>query len=129
MCRVRVNKDFKMPYFKIQGLGSMCYQVLFLYFYAYFILHFSHFKSIYMKHEVISFDESKIRKIWHNEEWYFSVVDVIGILTESADPKRYWSVLKVREPQLTTFCSSLKLMATDGKQRLTDCANTEGVLH
>lgn len=80
-----------------------------------------------MKHDVISFDESKIRKIWHNDEWYFSVVDVIGILTESADPKRYWSVLKVREPQFTTVCSSLKLLATDGKQHFTDCANTEGV--
>lgn len=82
-----------------------------------------------MKHDIISFDESKIRKIWHNDEWYFSVVDVIGILTDSADPKRYWSVLKVREPQLTTVCSRLKLIATDGKQRLTDCANTEGVFH
>jgi DNA-damage-inducible protein D len=80
-----------------------------------------------MKHEIISFEESKIRKVWHDEQWYFSVIDIIGILTESADPKRYWSVLKVRENQLTTVCSRLKLTATDGKLRVTDCANTEGV--
>ena len=80
-----------------------------------------------MENNLITFDENIIRKSWYNEEWYFSVIDIIGILTESPDPKRYWSVLKVREPQLTTVCSTLKLVATDGKQRATDCANTEGV--
>jgi DNA-damage-inducible protein D len=46
---------------------------------------------------------------------------------DSKDAKRYWSVLKVREPQLTTLCSTLKMKATDGRQRLTDCANTDGI--
>ena len=58
-----------------------------------------------------------IRKIWQNEEWYFSVVDVIEILTDSKDPKRYWSVLKTREFQGTTICSTLKLIASDGRKR------------
>ncbi len=80
-----------------------------------------------MKHDIISFDESKIRKIWHNDEWYFSVVDIIEILTDSPIPRNYWSILKKREPQLHTVCMQLKLKASDGRNRLTDCANTEGV--
>ncbi len=70
----------------------------------------------------------EIRKIWHDEQWYFSVVDVIGVLSGSENPRNYWKVLKNREPQLVTVCNQLKLTATDGRQRLTDCANTEGVL-
>ena len=70
----------------------------------------------------------KIRKTWHNEEWYFSVVDVIEVLTDSPIPRNYWSILKKREPQLHTVCMQLKIQASDGRQRLTDCANTEGVL-
>ena len=69
--------------------------------------------------------------LWDDKEekWYFSVVDVVGIMTESADPKRYWSVLKTRlkkegaEP--TTICSTLKMLAWDGKMRLTDVADQE----
>ena len=69
--------------------------------------------------------------LWDDKEekWYFSVVDVVGIMTESADPKRYWSVLKTRlkkegaEP--TTICSALKMLAWDGKMRLTDVADQE----
>ena len=80
-----------------------------------------------MKHDVISFDESKIRKIWHNDEWYFSVVDVIGILTESVSPRKYWTKLKEREKQLETICLQLKMKSKDGKNYNTDCANTEGV--
>ena len=68
-----------------------------------------------MKHDVISFDESKIRKIWHNDEWYFSVVDVIGILTESVSPRKYWTKLKEREKQLETICLQLKMKSKDGK--------------
>jgi DNA-damage-inducible protein D len=73
------------------------------------------------------FEGVKIRQIEHNGETYFSVIDVIQVLTDSKDAKRYWSVLKVRDAQLTTLCSSLKLIAQDGRSRLTDCANTEGV--
>ena len=71
------------------------------------------------------FNDKKVRTVWDDEQekWYFSVVDVIDILTDSPDPKRYWSVLKSRIKkeglELTTICSTLKLRATDGKMRLT----------
>ena len=76
-----------------------------------------------------SFGEGKtIRKAWHNDEWHFSVVDIIEVLTDSPIPRNYWSILKKREPQLHTSCMQLKLTASDGRKRMTDCANTEGVL-
>jgi len=82
--------------------------------------------------ELQPFEGKSIRKIWHNEQWYFSVVDVIEFLTDSPKPKRYWTDLKRRTEkesgQRYAFCVPLKLTATDGRQRLTDCANTEGVL-
>ena len=80
------------------------------------------------------FENQPIRMAWNadEEEWYFSVVDVIGILTEQPDIRhaaKYWSVLKTRlkteGSELPTNCSQLKLKATDGKRRLTDVANTE----
>ncbi len=83
------------------------------------------------------FEDQPIRTVWNEseEEWYFSVVDVIGVLTDQPDARRaakYWSVLKVRirgeGNQLTTNCSQLKLKAADGKRRLTDVANTEQLL-
>ena len=70
----------------------------------------------------------EIRKIWHEEEWYFSAVDVIEVLTDSVKPRDYWSVLKKRDTQLPTVCRQLKLASKDGKKYKTDCANTEGVL-
>ena len=76
---------------------------------------------------LIPIEGINIRKTWHNEEWYFSVVDVIQILTDSANPRVYWGVVKNREPQLFTNCKQLKLPASDGRQRLTDCANTQGI--
>lgn len=76
-----------------------------------------------------AFEKNKsIRKVWHNEEWYFSIVDVIEILTESKKPKTYWSMLKKREIQLVTICELLKMTAADGKSYKTDAANTEGIL-
>jgi DNA-damage-inducible protein D len=85
-----------------------------------------------MKHmesnSLIPFDAQSIRKIEHNGEWYFSVVDIIAVLTDSPIPRNYWNIVKKREPQLHTICMQFKLTAQDGKQRLTDCANTEGVL-
>jgi DNA-damage-inducible protein D len=80
-----------------------------------------------MENQLTPFDGEKIRKIWHNEAWYFSIVDIIGVLTDSVVPRNYWATLKKREPQLLTNCQQLKILSTDGKQRLTDCANTEGV--
>ena len=77
---------------------------------------------------LMPFEGIEIRKTWHNEEWYFSVVDVMAILTDSANPQSYWGKLKEREPQLLTICQKFKFLASDGKMRPTDCANTEGVL-
>ena len=83
------------------------------------------------------FEDQPIRTAWNEEEeeWYFSIVDVIGILTEQPDTRhaaKYWSVMKVRlraeGSELLTNCSQLKLKAVDGKRRATDVANTEQLL-
>ncbi len=79
------------------------------------------------ENKIVVFQEKNIRRIWHEEEWYFSVVDVISILTESKDPSDYWTTLKKRDNQLPTICRRLKLLAADGKNRLTDCASMEGM--
>ncbi len=77
------------------------------------------------------FDDRSIRTLWNEEqeEWFFSIVDVIAVLTNSVNPRKYWSVLKTRlkkeGSQLTTNCSQLKMIATDGKKYKTDCATTE----
>ena len=77
------------------------------------------------------FEEKKVRTIWdeENEEWYFSVVDVVGVLTDSPNARKYWSVLKTRLKQegneTATNCSQLKLLMSDGKMRMTDVANEE----
>jgi len=77
------------------------------------------------------FEEKKVRTIWDEkkEEWYFSVVDVVGVLTDSPTPRKYWSVLKTRLKQegneTATNCSQLKLLMSDGKMRMTDVANEE----
>ena len=73
------------------------------------------------------FEGKEIRKVWHEEGWYFSVIDVIEVLTDSPNPKNYWSVLKNRDPQTLTVCKSFKMLSADGKMRKTDCANTEGI--
>jgi DNA-damage-inducible protein D len=84
------------------------------------------------QNSLIPFEGEVIRKVWHNEQWYFSVVDVIYALTDSSQPNRYWADVKKRSikenEQPFAFCEQLKLKASDGRQRLTDCANTEGVL-
>ncbi|MBI5392046.1 Bro-N domain-containing protein [Candidatus Woesearchaeota archaeon] len=78
---------------------------------------------------LVVFQDKKIRRIWHNNEWYFSVVDVVGILSESTDPRTYWKVLKHRlleeGSEVVTNCNQLKLLATDGKFYETDCANVQ----
>ena len=80
---------------------------------------------------VILFQEQAIRRSWHAKEWWFSVVDVCAVLTGSVDAGAYWRKLKQRlvaeSGQAVTFCHGLKLTATDGRQRVTDCANTEGL--
>ncbi len=80
------------------------------------------------------FEDKKVRSLWNEseEEWYFSVVDVIEVLTESSDPKDYWYRMKKREKlsgfELSTICRQLKIEASDGKKYATDCASTEGLL-
>ncbi len=72
----------------------------------------------------------KIRKTIHNNEWCFSVVDVVETLTESPTPRQYWGKVKQREfieIQVSPVWVQLKLKALDGKSRFTDCANTEGI--
>ena len=85
-----------------------------------------------MKKEAIKlFEERKVRTIWDDthEKWYFSIVDVVAILTDSPNPQTYWRVLKKRLKEegneTVTNCNALKLKATDGKMRLTDVADTE----
>ena len=77
---------------------------------------------------LVVFQDKKIRRIWHNEEWHFSVVDVVEALTDSNNPRNYWNMLKARESEngieLYTFCVQLKLLAEDGKLRETDCAES-----
>lgn len=80
-----------------------------------------------MEHAPTPFEDKKIRKVWHNEEWYFSIVDIIEALTESTKPKTYWSMLKKRESQLVTICELLKMEAADKKFYKTDASNTEGI--
>ena len=79
------------------------------------------------------FQETAIRRTWHNEEWWFSVVDVCGVLTDSPDAGAYWRKLKQRlgaeGSEIVTFCHGLKLEAPDGKQRVTDCANIGRLFH
>lgn len=87
-----------------------------------------------MKDKIQLFENTRVRSAWDDEteKWYFSVVDIVAVLTESPDPNRYWSVLKSRinkeSSQPTTLCSRLKMIANDGKKRLTDVATTEQVL-
>jgi len=77
------------------------------------------------------FEDKKVRTLWdaEQEKWYLSIVDVVAILTDSANPRKYWSVLKTRlkaeGSQLATNCSQLKMQSADGKFYLTDVADTE----
>ena len=84
------------------------------------------------KNTLSIFDGKRIRRLWHEGEWWFSVIDVVQALTDSSDAKDYWYRLKRRElesagVELSTFCRLFKLLASDGKMRETDCANTEGL--
>lgn len=82
--------------------------------------------------KIALFKRKEIRKTIHNNEWWFSVVDVVAALTDSVDPSDYWFRMKTRlvgeeKIELSTICRELKLKAPDGKMRETDCANTEGI--
>ena len=78
-----------------------------------------------MENKIVVFQDKKIRRIMHDGEWYFSVADIILVLTESEDELAYWRKLKQREPQLVTICHGFKIPAKDGKLREMDCVNTK----
>jgi prophage antirepressor-like protein len=81
--------------------------------------------------KLVVFESKSIRRIWHHDEWYFSVVDVCGALTDSLDAGAYWRKLKQRlkkeGSEVVTNCHGLKLEASDGKKYTTDCANTQNM--
>jgi DNA-damage-inducible protein D len=86
------------------------------------------------QNKIVVFGSKKIRRLWHNEEWFFSVVDVCGALTDAQDlltARKYWNKLSQRlrdeGSEVVTNCHRLKLEAPDGKFRETDCANTKGI--
>ena len=80
------------------------------------------------------FEDKKVRTVWDNdqEKWYVSIVDVVRVLTDSPNPQVYWRVLKKRllaeGNQTVTNCNALKMVAPDGKFRLTDVGDTEQIL-
>ena len=83
------------------------------------------------KNKIVIFQDRKIRRIWHNKKWYFSVIDVVAMLTDSKDAKDYWYRLKKRGleqgTQLSINCRQLKLLSSDNKYYTTDCANTKSL--
>ncbi len=84
--------------------------------------------------KIAVFKGKKIRRTIYNNEWWFSVIDVVGVLAESENARDYWYKMKIREKneslvELSTFCRQLKLESNDGKKYLTDCANTEGIVY
>lgn len=87
-----------------------------------------------MENKIKVFENKQIRAVWNGEEndWYFSVVDIVGILTDSPNPRNYWKVLKNRlnkeGSELVTICNQLKMQSADGKYYKTDTLNTAGVL-
>ncbi len=84
--------------------------------------------------KLVVFEDRKIRRIFHNGEWYFSIIDIVEVLTGSPNPRRYWSNLKIQLSDNEGFIElypktvQLKLEAADGKKYLTDTANTETML-
>jgi len=82
--------------------------------------------------KLVIFQSKNIRRVWHDEEWYYSVVDIVEALTDSNNPRDYWYRVKKRvsneeQIELSTICRQLKLSSSDGKKYTTDCANTEGI--
>lgn len=84
--------------------------------------------------EIKLYENKEVRTVWDSEkeEWCFSVVDVVGVLTKSSKPRDYWYRVKKRmseeeKSELSTFCRQLKLKASDGKMRETDVADMQGI--
>ena len=91
-------------------------------------------RSVFMDNKIKVFENKQVRTVWDDEkeDWYFSVVDIVAVLTDSPNPRKYWSVLKTRlkaeGSEVTTNCSQLKMLAPDGKYRMRDAMDTKGVL-
>jgi len=83
------------------------------------------------KDKIIIFQEKQIRRVWHNEEWWYATADVIVVLTDSLDPRQYIKKMRSRDAELDrnwgTICTPLPMNAPDGKIRATNAANTEGI--
>ena len=80
--------------------------------------------------KIIVFQDKEIRRIWENNEWYFSIVDIVAMLTDSPDPRKYWHKVKKREfidLQLSPIWRQLKLPSADGKRYKTDCATAQAM--
>lgn len=84
-----------------------------------------------MNHKLALFEEKEIRKTWHDEKWYFSIEDIVFVLTNSKDPKQYINKLRQRDEELgkgwVQIVHTLKMDTNGGKQRI-NCADTEGIL-
>ncbi len=80
---------------------------------------------------LVVFQDKKIRRVWHNKEWYFSIIDIVAVLTESIDPPAYWRKLKQRLKEegneTVTNCHALKMPAPDGKMRLSDAGTVKEI--
>jgi DNA-damage-inducible protein D len=81
-----------------------------------------------MDNQLTIFEQKPIRRVELEGVIYFSIVDIIEILTESTAPSKYWDAVKRREPQLSTICRKLKILSLDGKKRPSDCANTDSCI-
>lgn len=80
------------------------------------------------QNKLVVFQSKEIRRIWHNKEWFYSVIDIVEVLTDSPTPRQYWGKVKDREfvkLELSPIWVRLKLEAADGKFRQTDCVNTK----
>lgn len=85
-----------------------------------------------LQNKLVVFQNKNIRRIWHNEEWFYSVVDICSVLTDSNNPRDYWYRVKKRlddeaKSELSIICRQLKMEAPDGKMRTTDCADSKGI--
>ena len=109
----------------------MIFSLIFIIFVYSYVMIAEQIDDMTKKQAIQLFEERKVRTIWddEHEKWYFSIVDVVAVLTESENPQTYWRVLKNRLKkegnETVTNCNALKLRAADGKMRLTDVADQE----